>query len=154
MKDIEALLAEHPFFEGLAPEYLELIAGCGSNVAFSEGEYVFHEGEPADHFYIIRHGMVQLQIFVPHRGPLAIETVREGEVFGWSWLFPPYTWSLDAQAIQQTRAVALDGACLRRKCDEDPKLGYELMKRFAPIIIERLNSTRLRLLDIYGRAPA
>jgi CRP-like cAMP-binding protein len=154
MKDIEALLQEHPFFHGLAQKYVELIAGCGSNVVFNEGEYVFREGEAANHFYIVRHGHVQMEIFVPHRGPLAIDTVREGEVLGWSWLFPPYRWTLDARAIEQTRAVALDGACLRGKCDEDPALGYELMKRFAPIIARRLESARLRLLDVYGRAPA
>jgi CRP-like cAMP-binding protein len=153
MKGLESLLAEHPFFAGLADEYVALIAGCGSNVAFEPGEYIFREGDPADLFYIVRHGRVQLEIFVPHRGPLAIETVGEGEVLGWSWLVPPYQWSLDARATETTRAVALDGACLRGKCDQDHELGYELMKRFAPIIAERLQTTRLRLLDVYGREP-
>lgn len=153
MKEIRDLLAEHAFFRDLAPQYLDLIAGCGQNVVFQPGGYLFREGEQADHFYVIRHGLVQMEIFSPERGPLAIETVGEGEVLGWSWLFPPYRWSLDAQATELTRAVALDGACLRGKCDEDSELGYELFKRFAPIMSKRLNTTRLRLLDVYGRAP-
>lgn len=153
-RGLETLLNEHPFFAGLPQDDIEYIAGCGKNVRFEEGEYIFREGEPADLFYIVRHGRVALEIFVPERGPLVIETITEGEVLGWSWLFPPYRWSSDARAIETTRAVALDGACLRGKCEEDLRLGYELMRRFAQIIMQRLHATRVRLLDIYGRAPA
>jgi CRP-like cAMP-binding protein len=73
-----------------------------------------------------------------------------GEVLGWSWLIPPYHWKFDARAIEQTRALALDGKCLRTKCEEDHDLGYELLKRFAQIMEERLQATRLQLLDVYG----
>jgi len=41
---------------------------------------------------------------------------------------------------------------LRGKCEQDPALGYELMKRFMPVIVERLQATRFRLLDVYGDA--
>jgi CRP-like cAMP-binding protein len=150
-RGIETLLAEHPLFKDLPPDDLALIAGCGKNVRFEEGRYIFREGEPANEFYLIRHGLVALEIFSPERGPLVTETVGEGEVLGWSWLFPPYRWSSDARALELTRAVALDGACLRGKCETDPRLGYELMGRFAQIIMERLHATRVRLLDIYGR---
>jgi CRP/FNR family transcriptional regulator, cyclic AMP receptor protein len=47
-------------------------------------------------------------------------------------------------------AIAFDGACLRGKCEEDHGLGYEMMRRFAQIVIERLQSTRIKLLDVYG----
>lgn len=152
-RGLEQLLAEHPFFKDLPPDDLAFIAGCGKNVHFDAGRYLFREGEAADQFYIIRHGRVALEYFVPERGPLITETVDEGDVLGWSWLFPPYRWSSDARAIELTRAVALDGACLRRKCEEDVRLGYELMRRFAQIIMARLQATRVRLIDIYGHAP-
>jgi CRP-like cAMP-binding protein len=152
-RGLEELLAAHPFFKDLPPADIALIAGCGKNVRFEPGQYLFREGEPADQFYLIRHGRVALEFFVAGRGPLVTETVDEDDVLGWSWLFPPYTWSTDARALELTRAVALDGACLRRKCEEDVRLGYELMKRFAQIIMARLHATRVRLLDIYGRAP-
>jgi CRP-like cAMP-binding protein len=154
IRGIESLLKEHPFFEGLEPNYVEFIAGCGKNVVFQAGQYIFREGEAANTFYIVRQGKVQLEIFVPERGPLAVDTISEGEVLGWSWLFPPYRWSLDARALDPVHAVALDGACLRGKCDDDHHLGYELMARFAPIIAKRLRATRLQLLDVYGHAPA
>ena len=79
-----------------------------------------------------------------------IETIEAGEVVGWSWLFPPYRWHFDARALTPIRATAFDGACLRGKCDDDPALGYDLMSRFAQVMIERLQWTRLRLLDVYG----
>jgi len=154
MRTLERVLVQHPFFQGLDPQYVELVAGCGANARFNAGDVIFREGEPANRFYIIRHGRVSLEIFVPERGPKMMETLDEGDVFGWSWLFPPYRWQFDARALELTRVIAMDGQCLRGKCEEDPRLGYELMKRFAQIMVGRLQSTRLRLLDLYNPHPA
>jgi CRP-like cAMP-binding protein len=148
---LEPSLASQPFFAGLAEPHLALLTGCASNVVFDAGELVFREGQPADRFYLLRHGRVGLEIFPPAGGPLTIETLEEGEVLGFSWLFPPYKSRFDARALTLVRALSLDGACLRRKCEEDKTLGYELVKRFAALIIERLESTRLQLLDVYGQ---
>jgi len=150
MQGIEGLLAEVPVFGGLGARDLETVAGCGRNVRFEAGEQLFREGDAADTFYVVRHGSVALETFVPARGPMMIETIEAGEVIGWSWLFPPYRWHFDARALTQVRATAFDGACLRGKCDADPALGYALMSRFAQVLIERLQWTRLRLLDLYG----
>jgi hypothetical protein len=81
---------------------------------------------------------------------VVIGTLEAGEVLGWSWLFAPYHWHFDARAVGVVRATAFDGACLRGKCDDDPRLGYELMRRFAAVMIDRLQWTRLQLLDVYG----
>jgi CRP/FNR family transcriptional regulator, cyclic AMP receptor protein len=151
METIDALLRDVPVFHGLEPAALELIAGCGSNVHFEQGAVLFREGDPADTFYVVRHGSVALETYVPACGPAMIETLEAGEVVGWSWLFPPYRWHFDARALTPVRATAFDGACLRGKCEDDPRLGYELMSRFAQVLIERLQWTRLRLLDLYGR---
>jgi CRP/FNR family cyclic AMP-dependent transcriptional regulator len=150
MQSLEPILAAHPFFKDLAKPYLELLTGCASNVRFEAGEYILHQGEEANNFYIVRHGNVALEMLVPGRGPITIETVGEGEVLGWSWLFPPHHWRFDARAIELTRAIALDGACLRAKCEADHNLGFELMKRFAEIVTQRLQATRLQLLDVYN----
>jgi CRP/FNR family cyclic AMP-dependent transcriptional regulator len=149
MRTLEPYLAGHAFLKGLAPEYVKLIVGCASNVRFDAGEFAFHEGEEANQFYLIREGNVALEIFAPGRGPITIQTIREGGVLGWSWLIPPYTWRFDARATELTLAIALDGKCLRTKCDKDPNLGYELMKRVAHIMEQSLQATRLQLLDIY-----
>jgi len=150
METIEARLRELPFFAGLAPADLELIAGCGSNVRFREDELLFQEGDRADSFFVLRHGTVALETFVPGRGSVTIETLDAGEVVGWSWLFEPYRWHFDARARSLVRATRFDGECLRAKCESDSRLGYDLMSRFAQVMIDRLQSTRLRLLDVYG----
>jgi CRP/FNR family transcriptional regulator, cyclic AMP receptor protein len=150
MERLDAMLAEIRFFAGLGAGRLDLLAGCAHNVHFDEGAVLFREGDPADVFYALRHGSVALETFVPARGGMTIETVESGEVVGWSWLFPPYRWHFDARALTPVRATSFDGACLRGKCDADPALGYDLMQRFAQVMMERLQWTRLRLLDVYG----
>ncbi len=153
METMDQILAEHPFLKDLAPEYLQLLAGCAKNVRFNEGEVIFRENGEANEFYLIRHGKVALDIYAPPRGTLTIETLREGDILGWSWLIPPYKWRFEARAVELTRALALDGACLRGKCEADKALGYELLKRFSGVIAQRLESTRLQLLDLYGTHP-
>lgn len=150
---LSALLAEHPFFRGLEAPYVELIAGCARNVRFNAGEYIFREGETANEFYLLRYGRVSLEVHLPDRGTVTIQTLSEGDVLGWSWLVPPYQNQFDARALTLVRALAFDGTCIRNKCTEDPRLGYEIFSRFARIIAERLQATRLQLLDMYGGVP-
>ena len=150
METIDDLLAQHPFFEGLKPEYIALIAGCGQNVHFEPGAYLLLEGETADRFFAIRGGSVAIETYNPSRGAVALQTIGEGEILGWSWLFPPFVYQFDARARENVRATAFDGACLRAKCDADPALGYELMKRLARLVSGRLDATRRQLLDVYG----
>ena len=150
MQTLEPYLVEHPFLKGIDPRHLNIIVGCASNVSFDAEQYILHEGEEAANFFIIHHGKVALEIFTSDRGPITIQTIGEGDVLGWSWLIPPYHWHYDARAIEPTSAIALDAKCLRIKCEEDHDLGYELLKRFAHVITQRLEATRLQLLDVYG----
>ena len=152
METLAELIASSPVFAGLAGDDLALIAGCAQNCGFEEGALLFEEGDAADTFYLVRRGRVAFELHTPDRGGLVIDTADPGDVVGWSWLFPPYRWHFDARAVDDVRAIVFDGACLRGKCEEDPKLGYELMSRFAQVLIERLQWTRLRLLDVYGYA--
>jgi CRP/FNR family cyclic AMP-dependent transcriptional regulator len=151
IRSIDQVLNEISTFAGLDPDHLEQIAGCGRNCGFESGEYLAREGDAADTFYAIRHGRVALEIDQPAGDPLVIETIGEGAVVGWSWLFPPYRWSFDIRALEPVRAVSFDGACLRGKCEADRDLGYSLMQRFNGVILERLQATRLQLLDVYGK---
>lgn len=152
MRRIDELITAAPTFAGMSEKHLEMIAGCGANVHFGVDEYLFHEGEPAETFYLIRKGAVALEIFVPGREQVIIETLHERELVGWSWLFKPYRWNLDARVTEELSATVFDGACLRGKCESDHELGYQLMLRFAAGIVDRLQATRLRLLDVYGQA--
>jgi len=137
----------------LEPEYLRLIVGCASNVRFNAGQFLFREGEEANQFFMIRQGKVALEISAAERAVITLQTVGEGDILGWSWLIPPYHWRFDARAVELTRAIALDGKCLRTKSEEDHNLGYELLKRFSNVIVERLEATRFQLLDVYATRP-
>lgn len=150
MKTLEPLLAEHPFFKNLEKSYLELIVGCAANVRFEPGQFIFREGEEANQFYIVRQGKVAIEISPPGGDPIILQTVSDGEILGWSWMIPPYHWQFDAQAVELTRAITLDGKCLRNKCQEDHSFGYELLTRLLPIIGRGLEATRIQLLDVYG----
>lgn len=162
---LEPLLRGHKFFAGLDPAHLALLAGCASNEVFPAGSFLFREGEPAQTFYLIREGKVALEIAAPGRGgrtgvgasgasagALVIQTLGDGDVAGFSWLIEPHRWEFDGRAVERVRAVRMDGTCLRGKCEDDPRLGYELMRRFAGLTASRLQATRLQLLDVYGHA--
>lgn len=149
METLERVLIKYPFFEDLDRSHVQLIVGCASNVRFPAGEYIFREGGEADRFYFVRQGKVALEVCTPGRAPITIQTVGGGEILGWSWLIPPYKWRFDARAIEPVLAFALDGVCLRAKCEEDHHLGYEFLKRLAPVIEQRLQGTRFQLLEMY-----
>ena len=150
MGRLESILAGYPFFKWMETHHLQLIAEDASNVRFDAGQYIFHEGDEANQFYLITHGKVALELFAAERGPITIETVGEGDLLGWSWLAPPYKKQFAARAVELTRAIAFDGNSIRTKCEQNHELGYELLKRFTQLIGQRLQATRLQLLDIYG----
>jgi CRP-like cAMP-binding protein len=153
IEGLEHIIRDHPFFAGLDEQYLALLSGCAKNVRFEADAYLFREGEPADQFYLIRHGRVALDLSAPGRGAVRFQTLGAGEIVGVSWLIPPYRWTFDAQALEPIHAISMDAVCLRQKCEVDHDLGYEMMKRFIPVIIQRLQATRLQVIDVYG-APA
>ena len=147
---IEDQIADHPFFAGLGADFLKFIAGCGRNRYVEEGEYLAHEGEEANAFFLIRRGKIAIETNVPGRGAVVLETFGSGDIAGWSWIFPPYRWTFDVVAREATSFIEVNGLCLRGKCEADAALGYTVLKRFAGMMSERLRDTRLRLLDLYG----
>jgi CRP-like cAMP-binding protein len=150
---IRDLLAAQPVLFDLEPDDIDLMAGCSRNQVFEAGTFLARQDQPADHFFVLRDGRVALELQSP-TGPLLIETIGSGDLVGWSWLFPPNQWAFDVEAIVTTKAVVIDGACLRNKCDADPTFGYRVMKRFARVMVDRLQMTRVRLLDVYGAGNA
>lgn len=153
MRTVEEEIADSRLFAGLEPSQFELIAGCGRFEHVDAGTVLLREGEHADKFFLIRHGAVALELHSP-TGPLVIQTLHDGEVVGWSWLFAPYRWHMDGRALEACSLVTFDAACLRGKAEDDHELGYQLMSRFAANVIDRLQATRFQLIDVYGRAPA
>jgi CRP-like cAMP-binding protein len=148
---LEPLLRRHEFFAGMDPEFMALIAGCAKNVVFPDGGFLFREGTAAQKFFLVSDGAVALEIAAPGR-VVTVQTVGKGEVAGFSWLLSPHRWQFDGRAVGRVRAIEMDGGCLRAKCESDPRLGFDLMQRFARLAMRRLQATRLQIMDVYGHA--
>jgi CRP-like cAMP-binding protein len=151
MEDLSKILRSHPFLSDMDEQHIKQIAGCATNAVFRENEYIFREGDEARKFYLLRTGKAALEVNGREKGKIRILTVGAGQILGWSWIVLPYKWHFDAQVMEDVRAIALDGECLRKKFDDDPKLGYEMLKRFTQILEQRLNVTRMQLIDMYKR---
>ncbi len=152
MVDTEQILMEHSFFADLERTLRPVVGGCAKMVSFEAGQYLFHEGDPADWLYLIRHGRVALEVMMPGCGALAFQTLGDSDVLGMFWLMPRAHWSHDAKALEVTRVIAIEAACLRLKCEHDHDLGYDLMRRFVPILLQRLENAQLQMLDVYGHS--
>ncbi len=144
-------LTVHPFVRGMAEEHIARLSEVTRYISVPARCRLFEEGGTADRFWLIEAGQVALDLHVPGHGPIIIETVGRGDVIGWSWLFPPYQWQLGAATMQPTQAFELDGRAVRGLLAADPVLGRELTSRFIAVVVHRLQATRIRLLDVYGR---
>jgi CRP-like cAMP-binding protein len=142
MENLERVLSEHPFFQGLSKEHLQVLVGCASNVRRDEGSLVFQAGGDANEFYLIREGRIALEAVQAGRNPVTVLELARGDILGWSWLVPPYQWKFDARVLEPTRALKLNGKCLREKWEKDHDLGFELLRRFATISEERISAVQ------------
>ena len=142
------LLAAQPFLKGLTKQQIEVLSNNAMEVEFPAGKIIFNEDAEANRFYLILRGEVALESAAAKKNgvPTFIQTIKAGDVVGWSWLFPPYKWHFDARAVKPTKAIIFFATNLRRQCENDPRLGLELMKRVAKVVMTRLQSTRQQLV--------
>lgn len=147
---IRTYLGQLPFFSGLTNAQLDLLAGFASATRYNGQQRVFKSDTDADKFYIVRDGKVGVEIPAVAGEPLRIQTLGNGGVLGWSWLLPPYRWLFDARALVPSDIIVVDGARLREQCETDNALGYQLMKRFAVLMAERLNASRIAAIKEYS----
>ncbi|NBM20389.1 cyclic nucleotide-binding domain-containing protein [Streptomyces sp. GC420] len=134
----------------LPAEHRERLMSMAREVSFPQGTRLFEEGGHADKFWIIRTGTVTLDMHVPGRRAADIETLGHNELVGWSWLFPPHTWHLGAEAMTPVRAYEFDAATVRRMCEADPELSASVSQWVGRVLARRLRAARTRLLDLYA----
>lgn len=143
-------LSSHPFLQGLDRTQLEAVAALASPAEFASGETIFSAGGPAERFYLIRTGLVALEVPRAGTGTRRIQAIHEGSALGWSWLFPPYKWEFDARAESPVRAIALEAEPLRRLLEQQPALGYRLLYRVAGTMADRLHAARREVVSLAG----
>src|SRR3954452_3065564 len=150
---LEAAVAAHPFVLGLSEHHIRLLADCAMQTRFEQDQVIFRERETANRFYLIEHGKVVLESSGQGDQPAMIDEIEDGDLLGWSWLFPPYVWHFSARAVAPTSAIFFYGTVLREYCERDASLGFELFKRMSEVMTRRLQSARTRLLEIYAKHP-
>jgi len=141
-------LAAHPFLHGVSPDHLAVLARAASDVTFPAGHRFFEGGGHAACFWLIQSGHVTVDVDVPGRGPVPIDSIGIGQLVGWSWLFPPFIWAFGAVAASPVEAFEFDARTVRAWCASDPALGYEVTRRVAEVLTKRLKSTRGRLIAV------
>ena len=149
MNDVESILVTHPFFRGLDGRHLASLSRHAQPAVYDARDLIFQEGDAADCFFLLIEGRVAIQMFTPDRGPVTIQTIDSGDTLGWSWLIEPYQWSFDAQAIERTETIRIEAANVRDAMRSDIEFGNALLSRFVPVIVDRLQATRMQLLDLY-----
>ena len=141
-----------PLFAQLSGAERVLISRAARTVSFEAGRRLFCEGQSAYGCWLIRAGHVVIDAHVPSRGAVVVQTLGPGDVLGWSWLVPPFRWHFGATAIEPVSAVELDTVQLRALAEQDPRFGYRLTLALFEAMLERLQATRGRLLDLYRDA--
>lgn len=144
----EDYLRSNLFFKGLEPQYIRILAGLATERDFDPAALIFQQDKPADYLFVVLDGQATIEIPALYGPPISIQSLSNGEVLGWSWLIPPYKWHFDARAVTKTKTLAIDGKRLREQCEQDSTLGYELMKRFAALMSERLQEARMQIMEV------
>jgi CRP/FNR family cyclic AMP-dependent transcriptional regulator len=143
-------LDRFPLLHALSAAQRAKVASAAHEVTFPARHRIFDEDQPARGCWLIRHGRVALDAVVPGRGTIVVQTIGSGDVLGWSWLVPPRQWHFGAITIDPVEAVEFDTTRLRALADADPALGYPLVLGLFDAVLQRLQNTRARLLDLYG----
>ncbi|MBF2054492.1 MAG: cyclic nucleotide-binding domain-containing protein [Candidatus Sericytochromatia bacterium] len=141
------------YLKDLDPRFLDVLLGCADEIYCEAGDCLFQLGGKAEAFYLLKQGVIALEIHSAQRGTITIQTLRSGDLVGWSWLFPPHKWHFDAHVLETAELIRFDARAFLAACEADHEMGYQMQQRFARIMLDRLQFTRLQLLDIYGTGP-
>jgi len=149
-QSVVSVLRQVPFLNSIPDEFLDRLAPVARRVSVAAGGVVFREGDAATSLYLLLDGIVALEICAPAVGCKRILTVESGELLGWSPALGQARMTATARALTDVLAIELDAAKCMALCENEPRFGYEFMKRTALALAKRLEATRLQLIDVYG----
>lgn len=150
VESMPQLLEAHPLFSGLPAEAIGTVVRCAKAATFDQGALLTGAGTDTGTLYLLRRGVVAVEVHAPGRGGLVVQTLGPGQVVGWSGVVPPIRWAFDVRAVTPVGALAVDGHCLRQRADAQPEVGYWLQRRISTMLLDQLHATLIQLLDLYG----
>ena len=145
-------LSAHEFFSEFSDDVLKFLCECSSTREIKKGQILFRQGEHADKFYVVRNGRISIQMPAIMGPTLEIQTLGKDQVLGWSWLISPYQWNFQTKAEEDSELLQFDGTAILERCEQEPKFGYELLKKFAGLMSVRLNAARQKMMDEWNPA--
>ncbi|MDD5462241.1 MAG: cyclic nucleotide-binding domain-containing protein [Methylococcales bacterium] len=140
-------LSTHEFFVEISDDILQFLCECSSTHEIKKEQILFRQGEHADKFYVVRNGRIAMQIPAILGPALDIQTLGKDQVLGWSWLISPYKWNFQTKAEEDSELLQFDGKAILARCEQEPKFGYELLKKFAGLMSAGLNAARQKMMD-------
>lgn len=140
-------LSDHQFFSSFSESDLKFLCECASKKEVKKGTILFRQGERAHNFYVVRDGRISVQIPAILGPTLEIQSLSKDKIMGWSWLISPYRWNFQTKAEEDSLLLEFDGAAILENCEQDPKFGYELVKKFAALMSQRLDAARQKMMD-------
>ena len=150
--EIAEYLRSHTIFSDLDPAHIEVLASHAREQMFNSGDLLFRQDEPAESFYILLAGSIQVEVPSIIGPALIVQSLGADDVLGWSWLIPPYKWTFEAKADHESKVLIFDGKALLAYCEKHSDFGYVLMKHFAGLMSQRLHAARIKMMDSW--APA
>ncbi len=143
-------LKETDLFKGLNARQLQRLAKHFTEKTFQTGEVIFSQGEPAQKLYILTEGEVILGIKAKGQIDItAYSANKKGEVFGLPCLIKPYQNNVSATCNRKTKVLFIQGEILRRLMKTNSAMGLEIMDKIAEIYLNRLNSTRAMITNLF-----
>jgi CRP/FNR family cyclic AMP-dependent transcriptional regulator len=144
---LRRIIADSKFFAGLEDTAVDFLAANASKRQLDSGQVLFHQGDRAEHFYLLLAGHLSLGIPALEGPALELQDIGPGQIAGWSWLMPPNLWSFQARARTAIEYLEFDGIAILARCEQDPRFGYELIKRFSVLMSERLQFARQKMMQ-------
>lgn len=146
---LSQVVQAHPFVAGLEPQHLERLSLLAREMCFDSGVVIFPEGDHGREFYLLVAGMVAIEVRMS-TGHLRIQTLHSGDEFGWSAVLTGKSKVLQARALERTDVLVFDGDALLKAFSEDTSFGLAFTMRLLGVVSERLNASRVQLLDLYS----
>jgi len=142
------VLRRYPYFAGISEDSLKRLAMIAEEKSVRAATTMFHDGDPADHLYVIVAGEVNIQYLLGNDELRTVDTLVEGDLLCWSALVEPYKVTAIGTTTKDTALVAIDAARLRKLCEQDPLVGYRLSNEVAKLLAHRLEGARIQLATV------
>lgn len=128
---LRGLLRQVPLFMGVNEQVLETLEQSCSRRSLENDTHLFYRGDPAEHFFLLITGQVEILLSSPDGRELVINEMRPGDFFGELALLTGQPRSADAVARGGTELVAVPRTAFLAALDCDPILARRLLQATA-----------------------